>query len=396
MEQPSGFESPDKSDWVMRLMKSIYGMKQASRIWNQTFHSTVAQWGFERMECEWCVYRRQSPTSTIIFAVHVNDIISIASTPAENERFKEFLKSKWDISSLRPIKYALGITVSRDRARRTVTLSQTAKIDQLVDQFHQQDAHPVDTPMVTGLQLRRPDKSAPASLEITDWAERTPYRSLVGSLLYLSIATHPDIAYAVGRLSSFLDCYQPDHWSAAIRVVRYLKGTRSLGLTLGGPTTSLLGYSDSDYANCLDTSRSIGGYCFSLGSGMISWSSHKQATVADSSCYTEYMALHDAAHEAVFLCQLLHGIHLLPSSATRVFCDNNAATRLTGDHVWHANTKHIRVKYHYTREQVLAGDLLVTRVRSCDNTADIFTKPLSRHDFQRLRTSLGLTGPPVA
>src|SRR6266702_5232540 len=115
--------------------------------------------------------------------------------------------------------------------------------------------------------------------EVSEWAERTPYHSLVGSLMYLAVATRPDIAYAAGRLASFMDCYQPDHWAAAVRVLRYLKGMRLYSLTLGGQNSlSLSGYSDSDYTNCIDTSRSVGGYCFTLGSGMVSWSSRKQAT----------------------------------------------------------------------------------------------------------------------
>src|ERR1700761_13732 len=146
----------------------------------------------------------------------------------------------------------------------------------------------------------------PMSSEVATWTAKTPYCSLVGSLMYLAVATRPDISYAVGRLSSFLDDFRLEHWEAAIRVLHYLKATRTYGLTLGGKNSlTLNGYSDSDYANCVDTSRSIGGYCFTLGSGMISWSSKKQATVADSSCYAEYIALHSASHEVVFLRQLL-------------------------------------------------------------------------------------------
>ena len=394
MEQPRGFEEPGKEEWVMRLMKSIYGMKQASRIWNQTFHNAVTEWGFKRLECDWCVYRRDTPTGTVIFAVHVDDIISTASTPEENDRFRDQLKSKWEITQLGEPKFALGIAISRDRNDRTITLSQSAKIDALVEEYGQSDARPVDTPMVAGLQLRRPDKAAPPSSDIVEWADRTPYRSLVGSLMYLSVATRPDISYAVGRLSSFLDCYRLEHWEAAVRVLRYLKGTRSFVLTLGGKNSlTLSGYSDSDYANCVDTSRSIGGYCFTLGSGMISWSSRKQATVADSSCYAEYIALHSAAHETVFLRQLLEGLRFLPSGPSRLYCDNDAASRLSEDHVWHSHTKHIRVKYHYTRELVLSGDVSVMRVGSKENTADILTKPLARVDFQRLRHYLGVREP---
>ena len=394
MEQPPGFAEPGKEDWVMRLMKSIYGMKQASRIWNQTFDKAVSKWGFERLQCEWCMYRRNSPTGTIIFAVHVDDIIATGSSPDESARFWDLLKSQWEITELGEPTFALGIAISRDRPNRTISLSQTAKIDELIERYGQCDARPTDTPMVAGLNLHKPDRSTPAPPEIVTWTDKTPYRSLVGSLMHLAVATRPDIAYAVSRLASFLDCYRPEHWDAAIRVLRYLKGTRLYSLTLGGKLSiQLSGYSDSDYANCIDTSRSVSGYCFSLGSGMISWSSKKQQTVADSSCYAEYIALHNASHEAIFLRQLLEGISMLPSGSTPLFCDNDAAARLSEDHVWHSHTKHIRVKYHSTREHVLNGDISVSRVGSKDNIADIFTKPLSRVEFQRLRHYLGIHGP---
>ncbi len=261
MEQPQGFEEPRKEDWVMRLMKSIYGMKQASQIWNQTFHNAMVSWGFECLSCDWCVYRCQSPLSTIIFAVHIDGIILAASSPDENSWFKAKLKAQWDISDLGPAKFTLGIAITCDHSNHLITLSQIAKIDHLVEQYHQSDVHPVDTPMVTGLQLRRPDKNLPTPPKVSEWAECTPYRSLVGSLMYLAVATRLDIAYAVGRLASFMDCYQPNHWAAAICVLCYLKGTRLYSLTLGGQNSlSLSGYSDSDYANCMDTSCSVGGY----------------------------------------------------------------------------------------------------------------------------------------
>ena len=395
MEQPPGFESHGKETWVWKLMKSIYGMKQASRVWNQTFDLTVRQWGFKRIPCEWCVYHRSSPQGTIMFAVHVDDIISIASTKAANDHFKSQLDAKWKISDLGEAKFALGIAITRDRSDRSISLSQTALIDRIVSEFGQSDAHPVDTPMIAGLRLLRPDKAAPVEPSVATWMEKTPYRALLGSLNYISVGTRPDIAYAVGRLASFLDCYRPEHWEAAIRVVRYLKGTRLLSLRLGGPANvTLLGYSDSDYANCLETSRSIGGYCFSLGAGAISWASRKQKTVADSSCYAEYIALHEASHEAVFLRELLATLLGGDKSPTPLYCDNDAASILTQDHVWHARVKHIRVKYHYVRELVADGELLVKRVRSSDNTADILTKPLGRTDFHRLRHNLGLRYPP--
>ena len=292
------------------------------------------------------------------------------------------------------MKYALGIGISRNRPERSISLSQTALIDRIVEQFGQTDAHPVDTPMEGGLQIVRPDKSLPVPSNIANWITRTPYHSLVGTLNYLAVATRPDIAFAVGRLATVLDCYRPEHWNAAIRVVRYLKGTRLLSLDLGGTNPIRpIGFSDSDYANCPTTSRSITGYCFSLGSGMVSWASHKHPLTADSSCYAEYISLHDASHEVIFLRQLLDGLNMLIVEPTPLHCDNNSARQLTEDQRWHSKVRHFRVKYHSIRELVDFDELKIIPVRSEDNTADILTKSLNRADFVRLRRYLGLHPP---
>jgi hypothetical protein len=342
MEQPPGFECLGKEDWVWRLLKSIYGMKQASRVWNKTFNSAILGWNFICLSCEWCVYMRRSPTGTIIFSIHVNDIFSAASSVAENDHFAKLLKSRWEISELGPAKFALGIPFSCDRSARTITLSQTAFIDKIVNCFNLSDAHPCDTPMVASLTLCRPNKTIPVPPEVMAWQARTPYRALVGALIYVAIGMRPDIAFAVSRLSSFMDCYTPEHWSAAIHVIHYLKGTWTLGLTLGSTNPiRLIGYSDSDYANCIETSCSVSGYCFSLGSGVISWMSKKQHVVADSSCYAEYIALHDSSHEVAFLRELLAGLHFGTSHPTPIHCNNDAAHCLAEDHVGHPNVKHI-------------------------------------------------------
>jgi hypothetical protein len=130
-----------------------------------------------------------------------------------------------------------------------------------------------------------------------------------------------------------------------------------------------------------------------LGSGMISWSSRKQRTVADSSCYAEYIALHEVSHEAIFLRQLLNGLHLLPPTTTPLYCNNNAASLLMEDHMWHSRVKHIHVKYHYIQDQVSDGKISITRIKSANNTANILTKPLSWSDFLWLHQYLGLHAP---
>jgi transposase InsO family protein len=233
MEQPQGFEEPGKEDWVWQLQRGLYGMKQAGRIWNKTMNDAMISWGFTRLSCESCIYYRSNDTGIVIAAVHVDDFLSIADTREANELFKSQMKEIWTISDLGDVQQLVGIAITRDRTARTVSLSQTALIDRIIAQFGQSDAFPVDTPMDSGLKLRRPDRTKFTPEELAELA-KLPYRSLVGCLLYLAIASRLDITYAVQQLSQFLDCYSFAHWNAAIRVVRYLKGTRDLQLVLGG------------------------------------------------------------------------------------------------------------------------------------------------------------------
>jgi hypothetical protein len=390
MYQPKGFEEPGRELWVWKIVRGLYGMKQAGRIWNKTMHDKMIGWGFTQLSSESCVYHRETPLGIVIAAVHVDDFLSIASTKAENVRFKDQMKEVWTISDLGEVRFVVGIAVEWDRPNHTVKLSQTALIDRIVLQFGQADSAPLSYPMVPGLKLRRIIRS---SLPTDDQhhLSKLPYRSLIGSLLYLAISTRPDISYAIQQLSQFLDCYSYEHWAAAIRVVRYLKGTRSLRLHLGGNRTlDLVGYSDSDWANCPDTRRSVGGFAFSLGSGVISWSVRKQKTVAASSCEAEYVAAFAAAKENSWLRSVFLGIKLPFKNTTIIHCDNNAAICLSEDPLLHDRVKHIDIKYHFIRERAESKELKLKYINTKDNLADIFTKALEGPQYIRLRGFLGL------
>ena len=221
-----------------------------------------------------------------------------------------------------------------------------------------------------------------------------PYRSLVGSLMYVTSGSHLDIMFAISKLSHFLDCYCEAHWQAAIRVVCYLKGTHDLALVLGGSTITptLVGYSDSDYANDPGTDRqkSISGYCFTLGSGMVSWSSKKQKTIADSTCTTEYMAASDASQELMWLRTLLCELGFGLTAATPLLCNNTAAVLLCGDQAFHNQVKHLDVKYHWIHEHVENRELLLSQIPTSGNVADAMTKALPSPHFSSLRNCLGV------
>jgi Reverse transcriptase (RNA-dependent DNA polymerase) len=261
MEQPTGYEEPGKEDWVWELQKGLYGMKQGGRVWNRTLHAAMVEWGFKRLECEYCIYYRKTEHGTIITGIHVDDFLSIASDKAENERFVNQLRDKWKIADLGEPTFCVGIAIERNHMERTVALSQIVLIDRVIAQFGLKDAYPVSTPMDPGLKLRRLILTPEEKLLLS----RLPYRSLVGYLMWIALGSRPDIQFAVSYLSQFLDCYGQAHYDAAKRVLHYLKGTRDLKLHLGGGNVNLLGFTDASYANCLDTHRSMSGYCFSLG-----------------------------------------------------------------------------------------------------------------------------------
>ena len=391
MEQPRGFADLGKEDWVWELQRGLYGMKQSGRIWNKTMNKALLSWGFKRLMADPCVYYRHSKSGTILTAIHVDDFLIAGSSPEVCATFKAQLKTLWSISNLGDATFCVGIAISRDRAACTVSLSQTALIDRVVSTFGQAEAYPISTPMDSNVQLRRPtsDESLSAS-ELSALAE-LPYRSLVGSLMYLAVGTRPDISYAVSKLTQFLDCYRHSHWAAALRVVRYLKGTRTLSLLLGNSSTiSLVGFSDSSYADCLDTRRSCMGYCFSLGGAVFSWSSRKQKTVACSTCDAEYIAVSESCREALWLRSFLRELGLLKDDPTTLLCDNNGAMALSNDPTLHSRSKHIDVRHHFIRKHVETGSIDLARIPSADNLADVFTKALPRPAFERFRSFLGL------
>jgi Reverse transcriptase (RNA-dependent DNA polymerase) len=391
MEQPTGFEDPNNPDFVWAMLRGLYGAKNSGRVWNRTMNDAlVNRWGFTRLPCEYCIYMRRSNSGVIFVGVHVDDFLSTASSRSENARFKDELRELWKINDLGDARFCVGIAISRDLDRRIVNISQTALIDRIISQFNMSEAFPISTPIEPGLRLSR--SMSPATPEEKATVADLPYRSLVGSLMYIAIGTRPDISFAVQQLTQFLDCFGIAHWNAAKRVVRYLKGTRDIRLSLGGSSVEALrGFSDSDYANCPDTRRSISGYCFSLGSGLISWSCRKQKTVSTSSCESEYVAASEASKEAIWLRSVLLHLGYGQTRPTRLFGDNNGALTLIEDPSFHARVKHIDVSYHFIRDCVKRGEISVSYVPSSDNVADGFTKALSASNFARIRTCMGLS-----
>jgi hypothetical protein len=202
------------------------------------------------------------------------------------------------------------------------------------------------------------------------------------------------LSYAVNQVSQFLQAPTVLHYQEVKRILRYVKGTLAFGLTFSrSASTTLVGYSDADWARCLETRRSTYGYSIFLGGNLVSWSAKKQPTIARSSCESEYRAMAHTAAEIIWITHLLQELYALPASRPTLLCDNKSALFLTQNPIAHKRVKHIELDYHFVRELVSSGKLLTKFVPSKLQLADIFTKSLPRHQFE-VNRSLLCVGPP--
>jgi hypothetical protein len=221
---------------------------------------------------------------------------------------------------------------------------------------------------------------------------KTMYSELVGSLMYLSVCTRPDITHAVGALARYMAYPTSVHMEAARGVLRYLAGTHDYGLIYNKTNTSqpLLGYCDADYAGDIDTRRSTTGYAFVVNGSAISWSSRLQHTVAVSTAEAEYMAAAAAVKEALWLRKLLADLGKPSLEPMEIKCDNQSAIKLLKHPIASVRSKHIDVVYHFARERVARKEVIFSYCSTGEMIADCLTKALPPQAYVRCRDGLGV------
>ena len=254
----------------------------------------------------------------------------------------------------------------------------------LLSKFNMTSATPKSTPLSTGLTLTKHDGDQ------LDSATQSSYAELVGSLMYLSTCTRPDLSQAVGALARYMSAPTSQHWQAAKGVLRYLKGTSDLGITFGGPNKDLIGYCDSDFAGDKDSRRSTTGFVFTFNNGAISWSSKLQATVAASTTEAEYMAAASATKEALWLRELMSTFNINMNSPVEIFCDNQAALSLIKNPIMSQRSKHIDVIYHFTRERVTRKEVQFAYCPTSSMIADCLTKAVPEQKLTTCLHGMGL------
>jgi hypothetical protein len=381
--QPFGFAYSSRPDLVCRLNKSLYGLKQAPRVWHHRFASYLSSIGFveTKSDSSLFIYCRGSDTAYLL--LYVDDIVLTASSAGFLHTVIGALQREFAMTDLGQLHHFLGISVTR--SADGLFLSQRQYTQDILERAGMSACKPCSTPV---------DLHSKLSAEGPPVGDATQYRSLAGALQYLTF-TRPDIAFAVQQICLYMHDPREPHLAALKRILRYLQGTMSLGLTMHRSSpTELVVYTDADWAGCPDTRRSTSGYAVFLGDNLVSWSSKRQHTVSRSSAEAEYRAVANGVAEATWLRQLLLELHHLPRRATLVYCDNVSAVYLSSNPVQHQRTKHVEIDLHFVREKVALGHVRVLHVPTTSQYADIFTKGLPTSLYQEFRSSLTVSDAP--
>lgn len=360
----------------MRLLKSLYGLKQSGRNWNQTLVDLLSKIGFTPHPSDAALLYRRCGSTLSVVLTYVDDLIIAGPTVSEVTSIYNQLNAAYPCTNQGEVEWILGIKVSRDLSASTISLSQEKYITDLMDKYSVSAVRSVPTPW-DNENISAED--CPRTADDVAFMSDKPYRSLIGSLLWLGVVTRPDIMVRLLRLAKFQSNPGPKHWLALLRVLDYVSSTRSLSLTLGGigpAEIRLAAFSDSDY-NKNDDCKSTSGYVTTLGGlGSLSWNSKYQPVTCLSSTEAEYLALGTAAQEVLHLRALVAPFHpcISPLPATTIWCDNSSTILLTKHEINHGRSKHINVRFHFLRDYIAIGEIIVDKIPSESNRADMFTK----------------------
>lgn len=379
MEQPTGFKNEEKSDLVCKLHRSFYGLKQSPRCWNEKFVKFLCKFSFESIQSDQCVFVARISGEEIYLVLYVDDGLILSKSLSAINDIIDHLQKEFKITIEKSDQF-LGFEIERDRQSRALKIKQSNYIKR---------SNAVSVPAEPGVILNYLN----VNINVDDKENlNVQYREAIGSLLYAAKLTRPDIKYAVNSLSQFVNNFSIVHWNAVKKIFRYLCGTLNYGVTYkaSGSKNKLLGFTDADYAGCLDTRRSRSGFVFLLNEAPVSWCSQRQNIVSLSTTEAEYIALAQGTKDAIWLRRMLNELNVKCETVT-IFVDNQSDIKLANNPEFHNRTKHIDVRYHFVREIVNKREIEIEYVQSNKQLADILTKPLTKDQFCNLRGRMNVT-----
>lgn len=381
MKQPPGFETDDETSKVCLLKKSLYGLKQSARNWNQTIHKVLVDGNFVQGQADPCLYIKGG--GDIYILVYVDDLVVAAVSQDLIENTAELLNTSFEIKCLGPIKKYLGLEFDRDD-HGNYLVSQPTYILKVIKEIGLKDSKISSYPLDPNYRKTSMD----GEVLLNNWQ----YQIFIGCLLYISINTRPDISASVSILSRKVSAPTKEDWNELKRVVRYLKGTINMRLKLSyveNKSDIFFGYADADWAEGREDRKSNSGYVFKVYGGVVSWCCRKQSCVALSSTEAEFVALAEACQEAIWIQRLLQDLKVNLSTTT-LYEDNQSCLKLITNQKFSNRTKHMDTKFHFIKECINNNTFILEYCPTDDMLADMLTKPLPTSRLRSLREQCGL------
>ena len=387
MKQPPGYMKVEESHKVCKLQKSIYGLKQSGRVWNNEFNDILNSIDFVKLRYCNCVYMYKNE---IVLACYVDDCIMFGKDSNSLDCMFNKLKSVIDVVNLGKVKYLLGVNFEFEG--KNVYLHQQTYINKLEAKFEELPKSHVILPFIVGTVLHKAE-----SKEVeTELMEKYPYRSLIGCLSFIADRSRPDISFSVNVMSQFCNNYTYQNWLNVVNIANYVFNTSDHRINLSCiKNCNLEAYSDASWGSSLTNRHSISGYVIFIDNVPIAWKASKQKCVALSSMESEFIALTESVKELLWFQNVLKELDLSEIYIPLQYCDNQSAIFFCRNCVENAKTKHIDIRLQFIRELLSAKNFELKFVSSRTNPADLFTKAHPKDRLELLKKSLHIEGPDV-
>ncbi|PRQ56213.1 putative RNA-directed DNA polymerase [Rosa chinensis] len=381
MSLPPGYVVDSPGDFVCRLRKSLYGLKQSPHAWFGRFSQFMRKVGYRQNNSDHTLFLKHQQGKVTALIIYVDDMVITGNDTVEIDRLQRQLASEFEMKDLGELKYFLGIEVAR--GREGIYLCQRKYVLDLLTETGLLDCRPVDTPIEQNHCLAEYPDQVPA--------DRARYQRLVGRLIYLA-HTRPDVAYAVSVVSQFMHNPSESHMDAVMRILKYLKSAPGRGVLFSKHSNILevCGFTDADWAGNITDRRSTSGYFTFVGGNLVTWKSKKQKVVARSSAEAEYRGMAHGVCELLWLRNLLRDLGFKLKSTMQLYCDNKAAIDISQNPVQHDRTKHVEVDRHFIKEKLDAKIISFPFVPTEEQLADVLTKGVSRKAFYDSLSKLGM------
>lgn len=400
MKLPPGFENNYPPESICKLNKSLYGLKQAGKVWYDKLAHTLNESGFTATHVEPCLF--YSKENDAIVNVYVDDLLILSKDLKTIEDIKNLLSSKFEMKDLGVSNHILGMRINYNRDIGFAQIDLSGYIERCLTDLNLTNVVQYKMPIDPSETYSIKDADLDSPKDRADMANK-PYASAVGKLNWIAYAARPDIAYAVNVCGRFSSKPSIRHWNLVRRIFGYLRrtmnhsityarsGIRINGFTQGALQHNILeGWTDADLGGCPDTRRSMSGFVFTAAGGAISWKAKRQRCASTSTAEAEYVAIEQGGREAMWLRQLCGAISRPMNDSIQMFCDNSAAVQIVHNDSISTDFRHIDIKYHAIKDHQSQGKLNIKKIEGRNQLADLFTKGLQGDRLKSLCHQIGL------